>query len=248
MGTEPIPQSQRTALKHIGIIAGLPAEGSCLINKVIPLKEPYQIDNNVTLIISGIGASNAKLAAQRLLAGGNISALISWGTAAALRQDLQSGDLILANSVIGENATQYFFDKAWNQRVLSKLSGQSVALHHGIIAHTGCILQTPESKSALHTATQALAADMESGPIGIVARQVNLPCIAIRTIVDKSTQTIPAAITENIDLYGRPAWLPLISSLIRHPGLVFSLLHLGKNMYAATRTLRAVAESQAILA
>ena len=87
---------------------------------------------------------------------------------------------------------------------------------------------------------------MESISIARCAYEANLPCMAIRAIVDESSQIIPQAIIENTDTFGRPALLPLLISLSHKPGLIPSLIHLAKGMKAARKTLKTVATSKAI--
>ncbi|MFB3081120.1 MAG: hypothetical protein ACE1Y1_05035, partial [Nitrosomonadaceae bacterium] len=140
----------------------------------------------------------------------------------------------------------YLFDTEWNKCVANKLCNTSLKIRNGMIAHADQVLSTPENKARLQSATRAVAADMESISVARCAHEANLPCLAVRAIVDEASQVIPEAIIDNTDIFGRPALLPLLISLSRKPDLIPALIHLAKGMKAATKTLKTVARSQII--
>jgi len=232
-------------LSCIGIISALSSEGRCLTGQAVPVKKPVQINENAIVIVCGQGEEYARTAAQMLIEQ-NVSALVSWGTAGALTENVHTGDLILADSVMTKEEESYLFDTEWNKCVANKLCNTSLKIRNGMIAHADQVLLTPEKKSRLLSATRALATDMESISIARCAYTANLPCIAVRAIVDEATQVIPEAIIDNTDIFGRPALLPLLISLSRKPDLMPALIHLAKGMKAATKTLKTVARNQAI--
>ncbi|MCK5499540.1 MAG: hypothetical protein KAI77_10075 [Gammaproteobacteria bacterium] len=229
----------------IGIISALTSEGRCLTGKPVPVNEPVQINEHAIAIVCGMGEDNAGAAAQMLLEK-NVTAFVSWGTAGALTENIHSGDLILADSVTANNGESYPFDTKWNKRIANRLNDSSVRIHHGMIAHTEQVLTTLEHKSSLQVATNALAVDMESFSIAKFAHTANLPCLAVRAIVDEVSQGIPEAIIKSTDKFGRPALLLLLTSIISRPALISDLIHLGKGMKAATKTLTTVARSQCL--
>ena len=223
------------------------------MGKPVPVNEPVQINEHAIAIVCGMGEDNARIAAQMLLEK-NVTAFVSWGTAGALTENIHSGDLILADSVAANNEESYPFDTKWNKRIANKLCDSSIRIHHGMIAHTDQVLTTPESKISLQASIQAsdqspgqaLAVDMESIAIARIAHTANLPCLAVRAIVDEASQSIPEAIIKSTDKFGRPALLLLLTSIISRPALIFDLIHLGKAMNAATKTLTTVARSQCL--
>ena len=229
----------------IGIISALSSEGRCLTGNVIPVNEPVQINQHAIAIICGMGEDKARIAAQTLLEK-NVSALVSWGTAGALIENIKSGDLLLADSIVANDGNKYSFDSEWNKRIANVLCNTSLKIHHGMIAHVQQVLATADDKSRLHSKTNALAVDMESLAIAQFANKENLPCVSVRAIVDEASQCIPEAVIKNTDTFGRPALIPLFSSLIRNPGLITELIKLGSGMKAATTTLNTVARSQAL--
>ena len=204
-----------------------------------------QINDHAIAMVCGMGEENARTAAQMLIEQ-NVSALVSWGTAGALSENVHTGDLILADSVVTKEEESYLFDTEWNKRVANKLCNTSLKIRNGMIAHADQVLVTTENKSRLQSVTHAVAVDMESISVARCADAANLPCMAVRAIVDESSQVIPGVIIDNTDIFGRPALLPLLISLSRKPDLIPALIHLAKGMKAATKTLKTVARNQAI--
>jgi adenosylhomocysteine nucleosidase len=232
-------------LSRIGIISALSSEGRCLTGNTIPVNKPVRINQYTVAMICGMGEDNAHSAAQKLLKL-NISTLVSWGTAGALTENIQSGDLVLADNVVANDGDRYSFDAEWNKYIINELSNTSLKIHHGMIAHTGQVLTTAEDKKRLHGDTNALSVDMESLAIARIANEEKLPCVSIRAIVDEASQCIPEAIIKHTDTFGRPSLFPLVSSLIRNPGLIAELIKLGAAMRAATTSLNTVARSQVL--
>jgi len=232
-------------LSCIGIISALSAEAGCLTDKTIPANTPVQINENAIVIVCGMGEEYARTAAQMLIEQ-NVSALVSWGTAGALTENVHTGDLILADSVVTKEGESYLFDTEWNKRVANKLCNTSLKIRNGTIAHADQVLVTTENKSRLQSVTHAVAVDMESISVARCADAANLPCMAVRAIIDEASQVIPEAIIDNTDIFGRPALLPLLINLMRKPDLIPALIYLAKGMKAATKTLKTVARSQAI--
>jgi adenosylhomocysteine nucleosidase len=232
-------------LNCIGIISALSSEGRCLTGKFIPDNKPVQINEHAIAIICGMGEDNARIAVQQLLEK-NVTALVSWGTAGALTEKIYSGDLVLANSVTTRSGENYTFDTDWNKRVANELCNTSLKIHHGMIAHTEQVLKAHASKVSLQTATHAIAVDMESIAIARIAHKENLPCLAVRAIVDEASQSIPEAIINSTDMFGRPALFSLLGSIISKPNLISDLIHLSKGMKAATKTLNTIARSRCL--
>ena len=208
----------------IGIISALSAEAGCLTDKTIPANTPVQINENAIVIVCGMGEEYARTAAQMLIEQ-NVSALVSWGTAGALTENVHTGDLILADSVVTKEGDRYPFDTEWNERVANKLCPGPLRIRNGMIAHADQVLVTTENKSRLQSVTHAVAVDMESISVARCADAANLPCMAVRAIIDEASQVIPEAIIDNTDIFGRPALLPLLINLMRKPDLIPALIY-----------------------
>jgi hopanoid-associated phosphorylase len=224
----------------VGLIAALPAEVRCFTHTVSLLNVPFAINPHLTGIVCGIGRDHAGAAAKTLL-DLDIDALVSWGTAGALSPDLRSGDLMLPEKILSVDGRWFVTDKIWLDRIRFSLQPVSLRIHNGPMTDTREILSGAAQKRELHLRTGALAADMETAAIMENASARNVPCIAIRSVVDEAHMAIPEALVRHIDRYGRPQPAGLILEIFRSPRLLGALWRLGIAMHRATSTLKTVA-------
>ena len=227
-------------MSRIGIISALPSEAKCFAGRPLPLNEPVSLTDNIYIIISGIGAERAKSAAERLLKI-NVTALISWGTATGLVNELRSGDLVLPEIIISSVEQSYLTDAQWNKNIYECLSNTSIVVHKKPLSSANKLLNSFQKKIECHRETGAIAADMESAAIAMVAAEKNLPFIAIRAVVDEINSTIPCCVMNNINAYGHVNGSRLLLELLRSPRQIASIYHLARAMNKASYTLKIIA-------
>ena len=220
----------------LGIITALPAEASCLTNNSFSTKEIIVLDE-VLIIVSGIGSENATSAAEQLINNG-ATALVSWGTAGGLSENLKPGDLLLPEFVQSDNR-KYQTDHNWRQRLVDQIT-PDLKPHSGLLLQTNEVISGTEQKSQLHEKTSAIAVDMESGSIAKTADQNKLPFLIIRSVVDTSDETIPISAINSIDEFGQTKPAALTASLIKSPGDIPKLIKLGKHFQQARKSLKQV--------
>jgi len=238
VGPGPLSQSETPGLS-VGLIAALPAESRCLTNQVIGLNTPVRINHQLVCLVCGIGAERAYQAAQSLLAL-DIKALISWGTAGALIDELRSGDLFIPDKIYSASGDTYTPDSEWRQRIIQCLTGK-ITIHTGSLVETTDILMSAGQKSVFRTKTGANATDMETAAIMKSALDASVPSIAIRSIVDESDMNLPAGVLKHINAYGKPDLLHLLAEILHAPQQTVGLCQLLCAMKAAMRTLTIVA-------
>lgn len=85
-----------------GIIVALTDEISSITSKKINKGDCVFINDNTLVACSGAGPQNAAKACELLIKNG-AERLISWGCAAALSENLISGDLVLPTHLQAEN-------------------------------------------------------------------------------------------------------------------------------------------------
>lgn len=209
----------------VGVIAALPAEGRSL-----------SAASSLLVRISGVGADAAGAACDMLLAAGAV-ALVSWGSAAGLDDDLAPGTLVLPDRVVGSTAPRP--DRDWGDRVAFALRGR-VRVVRGAMACPPTLLRTPADKRAL-AALGAVAADMESSAVADAARRAGVPWLAVRAIADGARVTVPDSVGASIDARGRVRLMRLVMALMRRPADVAALPALATGFRAASQTLRTVA-------
>ncbi|MGZ5055712.1 MAG: phosphorylase family protein [Methylobacter sp.] len=222
-----------------GIVVALPEELSTLTSKKIDKGCCVFITDTIVLAYSGAGADNARAASELLLTQG-ASRLVSWGCAAALSESLKPGDLILADTLIDAEGAEFGIHDDWLGFATSLLSTQ-LKVHTGSLAESKTIVATAKDKKRLHDQTGAIALDMESAAVAAVARQNNLPFLAIRTVADPVQMDLPKAINHSINDEGDIVLAKLLAFIALHPTELPGLIKLGLHFNAAKNTLRSVA-------
>jgi adenosylhomocysteine nucleosidase len=225
---------------NIGLIAALPAEVRCLTHQPIRPNLPLRINNYITVMVCGIGPFAAGKAAEIMLFQ-KIDGLISWGIAGALTEELHSGDVVLPEYIHTETGDKYKTDTVWHCNLKKKLESTIIALHTGMLAETGSVLETREQKADLHKHTGAIVADMESAAIMRVAHKNNLPFVAVRSVIDEAHDVIPAELTRHIDIFGTLDISGLITEFFYRPRLVIDGYSLFRAMKSARVTLGKIA-------
>ena len=229
-----------------GIVVALIQELDALTSKkVIAKGQSIFLTKTVALAYSGAGANNAKAAAELLISQG-ATQLISWGCAAALNDNLQSGNLVLANGLIDADGLALPVNADWHHHaktVLSKLACESgFALRCGDLLESKTLVSTSHDKRQLYQQTKAIALDMESVAIAKVALAHNIPFLAIRAIADPVTMDLPAAVSHALNEQGDVQIGKLLKFLLWHPSEAKGLLVLGQQFNSAKNTLQLVAK------
>ena len=108
------------------------------------------------------------------------------------------------------------------------------------------MLTTPQTllnagiKYLAHAQSQAIAVDQESASVADVAATHGLPFLAVRAICDDAEATLPLAVIDGVDAYGRPRAAAMIGGLLKAPWQILKLPGLATSFAAAERGLRAV--------
>jgi adenosylhomocysteine nucleosidase len=228
-------------LKKLGIIAALPAEAACLYDKKLQVHTPVEIQDGIYLCLSGIGYDAASQAAEKLL-DLNVTALISWGVAGALNTRLESGDLVIANSIISDDKSNQTTAN-WQKELLAFFTGKTQKALNADIYSSKQVCATIEDKKMLYEKTKAIAVDMESAAITETAMNNNLDFVVIRSIADKADMAIPEAVLNYTDNLGNPEILKFVGSCLSKPGQIKELLTLAKCYKKALKTLNDIAEA-----
>jgi adenosylhomocysteine nucleosidase len=196
--------------------------------------------HDVRIACSGGSAERARSEAARLVAEG-AAALVSFGLAGGLAQELRSGDLLLPESVRGTGPYSWSVDPMWRGRVRARLAAGGLEPVGGTLLGSERIVATPADKRALFEATGAQAVDMESHEVAAVAVAARLPFLVVRTIADPHDRVIPQAALETLRPDGRVRGRAVLGGIFRQPGQLVALFRLGRDSAAGLATLRRVA-------
>ncbi len=221
----------------LGIIVALPNEASVLTNQTAKQHIPLTLSNKVTLIVCGMGSSNAQQAAQLLIKQG-VTNLLSFGTAGGLDSNCKAGDIIVANSCIDNNGKIIPVDTNWQQRIFNRLDKlDTVNVLNAAICESSFVVKNSLDKKTLHKKTNAAAVDMESAAIAQIANENHIPFISLRVIVDSADMTIPYVVMNNMDENGNIAIIKLLFGLLKKPGDIISLIQLADNFNKARKIM-----------
>lgn len=221
----------------IGVIAALPVEARAFGTR-IPPNSTADLGGNIVISVCGVGAGNARRAAERLLAR-PLSGLVSWGTAGALSPQLRAGACLLPATVLWGDAV-YAAHEGWHGRIAERLAS-TCEIHDGPLCSRAEVVAQPDDKARLHGQTGALALDVESGAIAELATRAHMPFVCVRAALDTASTALPPLATEGLCPQGFPDTRRLLRSIARRPGQLIALPRLALQLRAARRTLRLVA-------
>lgn len=205
-----------------------------------PVGEVVAVSDEVLLIRCGIGRERATHAARDLVRA-RVGALLSWGTAAALDEKLDHGDLVLARQVVGRDGLHTRLDDDWLRRLWP--TAESVgSCHAGGIAEADGVLRDADDKRRLHALSGAIIADMESAAVAEVAHGAAIPALAIRAVSDSALTRVPRSALAAVNEDGDVNVARCIAGLIGAPGELAPLLRLAKGFRAARERLAGLAE------
>jgi adenosylhomocysteine nucleosidase len=235
--------NERTAIHATGVVVALVAEAKALTPQNVQPDRMTPLAEQSALWVSGMGPAAARRAALGLADAGT-SALAVFGVAGALDEQLSNGTLFCPEHILDESGRTYTADPQWQTRLQQRLAATALPLHtHGKLLSVQNPLLTVTDKSAAQRQHGALAVDMESAAVAEVARERRLPFVVLRAIVDEAGDTIPAALNNSVDAWGRPRTMGLIAALCRHPSVLSDLPRLYSRMQRATHALRAAAKA-----
>jgi hypothetical protein len=195
---------------------------------------------SVQVLACGMGSTAATALSHRLetlvhsLQG---LALIGW--AGGLRPDLAPGDIVLADHALDEQRGSV-------PCTVLDLPEAKI----GTLLTVSAPLITAQAKRAARTgaifANKPLAVEMEAYPLALWARQLQVPFVHVRVILDAANETLPD-LGETLDPMGRIRPGRLALRLLQRPWLSAPLLRLGIRVQrlgpVLTRVARHVAQA-----
>lgn len=221
-----------------GIVVALPEETDTLTTRKMAKGSRIFITDSLLVVCSGTGPENARTAAEELITQG-ANRLLSWGCAAGLNPTLKPGDLTLTNTLIDTGLARIELNSSWHTKTLDLLSAH-LNVHTGTLAESKNVIATSELKKQLRAKTAADVLDMESVAIAKVAKQHNLPFLAIRVVADPVNMDLPKAVTHALNSKGDVILSGLLSYLMLHPSELPGLIKLGRYFNAAKMKLKLV--------
>ena len=224
----------------VGIVCGMVSEVRALGR--------WADDPRITIAVSGARPERAEAGARRLVAGG-CRVLLSWGVAGGLDPALRPGELVIPAEIVAEDGGRWPVSQAVIARLDRAIRTAEMPRSSRGMTGTGAILGlddmvlSAEKKAALFASTGAVAIDMESHRVALVASAAGLPVLAVRAIGDPAGRALPALAARALGADGRPRIGPVLAGLLRRPGDLGALLRVRRDTAAALAALAAVAET-----
>jgi purine-nucleoside phosphorylase len=183
-----------------------------------------------------MGAERATNAAIRLIEEGATS-LLSWGSAAALDEQLSPGNLIVPTKVITQDGKIIPASEDWHQRLSSQLS-KRFEIRTGALAETPVVLTGISQKRSLAISREAIAADMETAAIAEVSLKHNIPWLAVRAVSDTIMMAIPQCMINAVNITGILPLSSILTDVILRPQDWTAIIRLALGMHSALASLR----------
>ncbi len=227
-----------------GVVVALPAEARAFgETRAVGIRralagDPVPLADGGLLVLAGMGPAAAERAAGRLAAAG-VAGLVSFGLAGGLDPALQAGDVVLPGEVIDTAGTRWPTDTAWRAAFAATLTGRQ-RIEAGALLASSRPLDSAADKHTARQASGAVAVDMESGAIGLVAMRRRLPFLVVRVVVDTAQDALPAAVAA-ASREGRLRLGRLLLGIAAAPQDILGLIRLGNRFRAARSTLAALA-------
>ncbi|RKP46566.1 phosphorylase [Pararobbsia silviterrae] len=174
--------------------------------------------------------------------------VVSFGTAGGLDARLRPGDWVVARDVIA-GPRRFEADARWSAALRAALSGatpeatrdarQGAAqgAMYGDIAGVPEPVVTASDKAALHRATHAIAADMESQVVARLATAREIPFVCCRVVIDPAERSLPDAALAGMRPDGSTDVGAVIRSLLRRPMQLGALLRVARDAAHAQKAL-----------
>lgn len=225
---------QETQTRRLGIVTGLASEAEVITDML------EDDGDRVSVLCAGASTERAGQRARELVRDG-AEALLSFGIAGATAPDLESGDLVVADTVLldgpGENE-RFTCDRDWLARLQAALASAQLPYCGGTLVGSQRLLREARDKETIFENAGAVAADMESGAVAAVAARAGLPFLAVRAVADRARDGLPALVTTAVRPDGRAAVGRVLAALARSPGDIPATLRLARRSELALARLR----------
>ncbi|MBI2163134.1 MAG: hypothetical protein HYU32_03195 [candidate division NC10 bacterium] len=167
------------------------------------------------LIQAGIGRDRARRAVLAAAHRFPFRAAWSLGFAGGLAEALCAGDVVCPAAVLlDDGRTGRSFGVAPAQTaVRAALAAAGLRMHDGPLLTVDDPLRTPEVKRAAHRRTGAVAVDMEAAGVAEAARDLGIPWLAIKAVVDAAGEALPAFLAGCTTAQGELRWRGLLRGL-----------------------------------
>lgn len=227
----------------VGIVTALAREARALTSTSPRPGKAVALDRGHIVWLGGMGQDAARQAALGLIDAG-ATALAVFGVAGALAPGMPGGTLFCPSAVIDERGHAVSTTPAWRLSLGKRLLAAKLPLvAEGRLLSLPAPLLSAADKTSMRTHHQAMAVDMESAGVAVIASERRLPFVVLRAIVDECDDNVPGELQAGIDAWGRLLPTRMFAVLLRHPRLLGELPGLAARMGKAVQALHAAARA-----
>ena len=204
---------------------------------------------DILLAQTGMGRQRAETATELVLERHSVTALISFGFAGALTEELEVGDLLICETLHcapgptleATGPRSYSSDDGLLRLATGALGGTTPRFRIGSGVTVPHIVRSPEERRELGRAFHADIVDMESYWIARIASDRQIPFVAVRAISDTWQDNLPP-FDQMTTSDGGLKWKEASSYFLRRPQHLAKLLTLSHNARRARDSLTACAD------
>ena len=220
----------------IAVTFALPAESSTFVRRLCKKSRSDrngvrtirgEIDNRtIEVLHTGVGEKVCRQQLANFLRDRQFNCLISAGFTGALSDELQIGDLLLAENFSTIQLTE----------ARSGLS--SFPIHNGHLLTVPSIIDSIEERQKIAQTTGAAAIDMETEFIARACAEYGIPLLSLRVVSDTPREPFPGPVKILFDVERqRTNPIKLSLHLLRHPPAIPRLILFARRIARARETL-----------
>lgn len=221
----------------IGIVCALPMELATFLNRCEKVRKYTggaftfrggRYDQiRVVVVEAGVGFERARRATQALLDAHTPRWVLSCGYCGALRDGMQIGDIMMANSIIDAHGQELTVD-------LKLADDPARRLHVGRLLTADHMVREVAEKRALAARHGAIAVDMETLAVAQVCRDTGTRFLAVRAVSDDLAADLPPEVVSVIGSTGTTRLGATLGALWNRPGSVKDMWRLREQAQAAS--------------
>ncbi len=191
----------------------------------------------VALVQTGMGIRASRGAADWIIRATAPRLILAIGFAGGLRDEFQTGDLVLADEVFEPPPPEGEGPRIWEAdgelvEIARSINVEGIRPVRGRLVTVRKVIPTAARKRDLGERHDAMAVDMESSGIARAANVHDVRVVYARVIVDDVNCDLPLDFTGLLNPQGRARPLRMLGALLRRPGAIKGFLDLRE------RTLR----------
>lgn len=241
----PPEESVDRSRADVGIVAALKLEIDPFLQQLDRVKRyaggdftyrgGFLKDIRIATVESGAGHKRAERATHALIDAHAPQWLLSIGFAGALNDDLQIGDVVVADRIVPANVPA---EADAGLRIDIKMPPDpKKGLHVGRIATAEHIVHTVDEKRTIAQRTGAIAVDMESLAVAEVCRERKVRFIAVRGISDDCSADLPSEVLSVLGGTGSIRAGAVVGALWKRPSCYKDMWQLRQNASRAAERL-----------